>query len=620
MTDPTPTVTPPVVFDARPILLALPNLPGVYRMKNAQGAVIYVGKARDLKKRVSSYFVKEHASPRTSMMVAQIIGIDTTITASESEALILENNLIKSLSPRYNVLFRDDKSYPYIMISGRQFPQIRFYRGPHVKPHRYFGPFPSSWAVRDTINHLQKVFKLRTCDDSVFSHRSRPCLMHQIGRCSAPCVGLIDEASYANDINNATQFLDGKENDVVAEINRKMEAAAVDMQYEMAARYRDQVRVLQQILSKQFVETTSERDADVIAVVESSSTWCVNLAMVRGGRHLGDKPFFPANVYEADRWSILDAFIDQHYAERAAPTSVILEGEFDTTDWQETLSVKAGRQVRIVTRPQGEARQWMVMASKNGLYAIGQRLADRASQETKLRTLNDTLGLEGIERVECFDISHTMGEATVASCVVFDKGAMQASQYRHYNITGITPGDDYAAMRDVLTRRYKKIAAPPEDETTPRLRPDLILIDGGKGQLSVAEEVMSELGLADILLIGVAKGEDRKPGLETLIFGVHGVRPREQLHLPNDNAGFHLVQQIRDEAHRFAITGHRARRGKKRKTSTLEDVKGIGPKRRKALLQQFGGLQGVVSASVEDLANVEGISHELAETIYNELH
>lgn len=607
-------------FDPKPILTELPNLPGVYRMKNAAGDVIYVGKARDLKKRVSSYFVKDHVSPRTTMMVAQIAGIDTTITASESEALILENNLIKALSPRYNVLFRDDKSYPYIMVTGRAFPQIRFYRGAHTKPHRYFGPFPSSWAVRDTINHLQKVFKLRTCDDTVFSHRSRPCLMHQIGRCSAPCVGLIDEASYAADIQNATMFLDGKENDVLDEINQKMEAAAATQQYEIAARYRDQVRVLQRILSKQFVETTSERDADIIAVAESSSTWCVNLAMVRGGRHLGDKPFFPANVYEADRWSILDAFIDQHYAERAAPTSVILEGDFDTSEWQEALSAQAGRQVRVVTHPQGEARQWMLMATKNALYAIAQRLADRASQESKLRTLNDTLGLEGIERVECFDISHTMGEATVASCVVFDKGAMQSSQYRHFNITGITPGDDYAAMRDVLNRRYKKLASQTDDEAAPRLRPDLILIDGGKGQLSVAEEVMSELGLSDILLIGVAKGEERKVGMETLIFGVHGTRSREELNLPKDNAGFHLVQQIRDEAHRFAITGHRARRGKKRNTSTLEDVKGIGPKRRKALLQQFGGLQGVVSASVEDLLNVEGISRELAETIYNELH
>jgi excinuclease ABC subunit C len=613
----------PPMFDPKPILGELPNLPGVYRMKNAAGEVIYVGKARNLKKRVSSYFVKDHASPRTKLMVLQIAGIDTTITASESEALLLENNLIKSLSPRYNVLFRDDKSYPYIMLTGKAFPQIRFYRGPHVKPHRYFGPFPSSWAVRDTISHLQKVFRLRTCDDTVFAHRSRPCLQHQIGRCTAPCVGLISQADYRRDIENAALFLDGKENDVVAEINQKMEAAAEAMEYELAARFRDQVRVLQHILSKQFVETTSERDADIIAVAESSGTWCVNLAMVRGGRHLGDKPFFPANVHAPDHASMLEAFITQHYADQSPPASIIVDGDFNTGDWQETLSGLAGRQVRVVSRPIGEARQWMLMAAKNASYAIARRLADRASQDAKIRALNDALGSDGvppIERVECFDVSHTMGEATVASCVVFDQGAMQSSQYRIYNITGITPGDDYAAMRNALTRRYKKVAEQPEDETAPRPRPDLVLIDGGKGQLSVAEEVMTELGLGDILLIGVAKGEERKPGLETLIFGVHSARPREELHLEKDNLGFHLIQQIRDEAHRFAITGHRARRGKKRNTSRLEDVKGVGPKRRKALLQQFGGLQGVTSASVEDLSKVEGISRELAEVIYNELH
>jgi excinuclease ABC subunit C len=613
----------PPMFDPKPILGELPNLPGVYRMKNAAGEVIYVGKARNLKKRVSSYFVKDHASPRTKLMVLQIAGIDTTITASESEALLLENNLIKSLSPRYNVLFRDDKSYPYIMLTGKAFPQIRFYRGPHVKPHRYFGPFPSSWAVRDTISHLQKVFRLRTCDDTVFAHRSRPCLQHQIGRCTAPCVGLISQADYRRDIENAALFLDGKENDVVAEINQKMEAAAEAMEYELAARFRDQVRVLQHILSKQFVETTSERDADIIAVAESSGTWCVNLAMVRGGRHLGDKPFFPANVHAPDHASMLEAFITQHYADQSPPASIIVDGDFNTGDWQETLSGLAGRQVRVVSRPIGEARQWMLMAAKNASYAIARRLADRASQDAKIRALNDALGSDGvppIERVECFDVSHTMGEATVASCVVFDQGAMQSSQYRIYNITGITPGDDYAAMRNALTRRYKKVAEQPEDETAPRPRPDLVLIDGGKGQLSVAEEVMTELGLGDILLIGVAKGEERKPGLETLIFGIHSARPREELHLEKDNLGFHLIQQIRDEAHRFAITGHRARRGKKRNTSRLEDVKGVGPKRRKALLQQFGGLQGVTSASVEDLSKVEGISRELAEVIYNELH
>jgi excinuclease ABC subunit C len=619
-------------FDAKPLLAQLPPLPGVYRMKNAADEVIYVGKARDLKKRVSSYFVREHASPRTTLMVAQIASIETTVVNSESEALILENNLIKALSPRYNILFRDDKSYAYIMLTAREFPQIRFYRGGQTKPNRYFGPFPNSWAVRDTINHLQKVFKLRTCDDSVFAHRSRPCLQHQIGRCSAPCVGLISRDEYVKDILSATQFLEGRENDVVDEITRKMEAAANDMQYEIAARYRDQVRVLQHVLSKQFVETTSERDADIIAVAELSNIWCVNLAMVRGGRHLGDKAFFPTNVHAPDRASMLNAFIDQHYGDHAPPASVVVEGDFESAqyeDWQETLSTFANRRVRLVSRPNGEARQWVMMAVKNARYAIAQRLADRASQEAKARSLNEALGVEGIARIECFDISHTMGEATVASCVVYDTGAMQSGQYRTYNISGITPGDDYAAMREALTRRYKKLAERLESELAPDSgegaggdlkRPDLVLIDGGKGQLGVAEEVMSELGLADILLLGVAKGEERKPGLETLIFGVHSARPREELHLPTDNQGFHLVQQIRDEAHRFAITGHRARRGKARKSSRLEDVKGVGPKRRKALIQTFGGLQGVRDATVDDLARVEGISRELAEEIYNAFH
>ena len=603
-------------FDPKPILAQLPNLPGVYRMKNAAGEVIYVGKARDLKKRVTSYFVKQHASPRTTLMVSHIAAIETTITRSESEALLLENNLIKSLAPRYNVLFRDDKSYPYIMVTGHAFPQIRFYRGAHVKLNRYFGPFPSAWAVRETLNHLQKVFKLRTCDDSVYAHRSRPCLLHQIGRCSAPCVGLIDAMSYERDIRNAELFLQGKENEVLEQLNQKMDAASSALQFELAASFRDQIRTLQRVLTKQFVESSSERDVDVIAAIEIAGTWCVNLVMIRGGRHLGDKSLFPVNAADADLQIILDAFIDQHYSAQTPPAQLILDGKFEIDEWHETLTETAGRKVTIVTRPSGEGKVWMAMAAKNARFAIEQRVAERASQEKRLALMQDALDMEGLQRVECFDISHTQGEATVASCVVFDRGAMQPSQYRLYNITGITPGDDYAAMRDVLMRRYKKIAEQPENEAEPRPRPDLVLIDGGKGQLGIGEEVMNELGLGDIQLVGVAKGEDRKAGLETLIFG----NTRRELHLPKDNAGFHLIQQIRDEAHRFAITGHRARRAKKRNTSRLEDIAGVGPKRRKALLAQFGGLQGVISAGIDDLANVEGISREMAETIYNELH
>ena len=603
-------------FDPKPSLAQLPSLPGVYRMKNAAGEVIYVGKARDLKKRVSSYFVKQHASPRTTLMVSHIAAIETTVTRSESEALLLENNLIKSLAPRYNVLFRDDKSYPYIMVTSHAFPQIRFYRGAHVKPNRYFGPFPSAWAVRETLNHLQKVFKLRTCDDSVYAHRSRPCLLHQIGRCSAPCVGLIDAASYERDIGNAELFLQGKENEVLEQLNQKMEAASAAQQFELAAGFRDQIRTLQRVLTKQFVESSSERDVDVIAAIEIAGTWCVNLVMIRGGRHLGDKSLFPVNAADAGLQIVIGAFIDQHYSAQTPPAQLILDGKFDSDEWQETLTETAGRKVTIVTRPSGEGKVWMAMAAKNARFAIEQRVAERASQEKRLALMQEALDMEGLQRVECFDISHTQGEATVASCVVFDCGAMQPSQYRLYNITGITPGDDYAAMRDVLLRRYKKIAEQPENEAEPRLRPDLVLIDGGKGQLGIGEEVMNELGLSDIQLVGVAKGEERKPGLETLIFG----NTRRELHLPKDNAGFHLIQQIRDEAHRFAITGHRARRAKKRNTSRLEDIAGVGPKRRKALLAQFGGLQGVISAGIDDLANVEGISRDMAETIYNELH
>ncbi len=703
------------MFDPKPFLAQLPGLPGVYRMKNATGEVIYVGKARDLKKRVSSYFNKNHESPRTTLMVSHIADIETTVTRSESEALILEINLIKSFAPKYNVLFRDDKTYPYIMVTGREFPQIRFYRGTHVKPHRYFGPFPSVWAVRETINHLQRMFKLRTCDDTVFAHRSRPCLLHQIGRCSAPCVGLISKEDYVRDIKHTELFLAGKENEILAQLNSKMEAASAELNFEAAAVFRDQIRNLQTVLNKQFVESASDRDVDVIAVMEMSGVWCVNLVMIRGGRHLGDKSLFPSNVNQADLESILTAFIDQNYSSEKPPNRVVVDGTFDTEDWEVFLSEVAGRQVKVITRPQGEAKVWMSMAMKNAQFAIERKLTDKASQDKKLSMMRDALGLPDIERVECFDISHTMGEATVASCVVFDRGAMQSSEYRRFNITGITPGDDYAAMRDALTRRYKGLAAgedllvpgaggegeeeepaqaqagkkawdavrvrstlaaendvapatadtdtdtdtdtdadagagaiaaaagepakksakaktssltthtkvanpaaavipTPAKATAPR--PDLILIDGGKGQLAIAEAVMNDLGIRDIQLIGVAKGEGRKHGLETLIFG----GTRQELHLPMDNIGFHLIQQIRDEAHRFAITGHRARRAKKRNTSRLEDIAGIGPKRRKALLAQFGGMQGVAAASVEDLLKVEGISRELAETLYNELH
>jgi excinuclease ABC subunit C len=602
-----------LMFDPKPILTQLPSLPGVYRMKNAAGEVIYVGKARDLKKRVSSYFQKNPASPRTGLMVSQVTDIEITVTRSESEALLLENNLIKGLNPRYNVLFRDDKSYPYIMISGHEYAQIRFYRGNHVKPHKYFGPFPSAWAVRESIQHLQKVFRLRTCDDSVFSHRSRPCLLHQIGRCSAPCVGLIDKSSYERDVRHAELFLQGKENEVLEDLSRKMDAASGELDFESAATYRDQIRSLQRVLSRQFVESGSQRDVDVICAVEKSGIWCVNLVMIRGGRHLGDKSFFPQNARGADHDVIVDAFIEQHYASQTPPSRIVVETAGDAREWEASLTQTARRPVKVVTRPAAEARGWLSMAQKNATLAVEQRLSTQFSQEERLIALNEALGLAGVARIECFDISHTMGEATVASCVVFDRGAMQSSEYRRFNIFGITPGDDYAAMRDAIARRYRKLA---EQENAEAKRPDLILIDGGKGQLSAAESAMGELGLSDITLIGVAKGEERKPGLEQLVFS--GVE--KTLKLPSDHAGLHLIQQIRDEAHRFAITGHRNRRAKARNKSTLEDIPEVGPKRRQSLLKHFGGLHGVLAAGVEDLAKVEGISRKLAETIYNELH
>jgi excinuclease ABC subunit C len=618
----------PKPFDAKPILAQLPNLPGVYRMKNAAGEVIYVGKARDLKKRVSSYFQKTHASPRTDLMVSHVADIETTVTRSESEALLLEINLIKSHAPRYNVLFRDDKSYPYIMITGQQFPQIRFYRGTHVKPHRYFGPFPSAWAVRDTIGHLQKVFKLRTCDDTVYAHRSRPCLLHQIGRCSAPCVGLVGESEYSRDVRNAELFLAGKENEVIDDLSTKMEAAAADLQFERAAALRDQIRALQKVLTKTFVESGNQRDADVIALNQEKNVWCVNLVMIRGGRHLGDRSLFPTNTQGVDEATVLSAFIEQHYGQQRPPSRIVLDIALEVEEWETTFSESAGYPVKFITRPQGETRGWMMMAEKNAAIALQQRLASQASQEERLAALQEALGLSGVARIECFDISHTMGEATVASCVVYDQGKMQSGEYRRFNITGIQPGDDYAAMKDALTRRYRKLAdqgvqfegvtenAEPVSEKAEAKRPDLILIDGGKGQLGVAQQVMDELGLSDIQLIGVAKGEERKPGLETLVF------PREnrEINLRPDHPGLHLIQEVRDEAHRFAITGHRARRAKTRNTSRLEDVQSIGPKRRQSLLKHFGGMQGVMSASVEDLAKVEGISRKLAETLYNELH
>ena len=599
------------MFDPKPILKNLPNLPGVYRMINVQDEVIYVGKAKELKKRVSSYFVKNLPSPRTRMMVSNIVRIETTVTHSEAEALLLENNLIKSLMPRYNVLFRDDKSYPYIALSGDPFPRMAFHRGTQRKGCEYFGPFPNSVAVRESIQLLQKVFRLRTCENTVFANRTRPCLLYQIERCTAPCVDYIAPDDYQRDVSHASMFLQGREQQVMDELSQKMTEAAADQDYEMAAVHRDRMQSLRQVQARQFVSDFRVSDADVIACAGQGGQHCVNLVMIRGGRHLGDKSFFPRNADGCDLATTLQAFLQQHYLAQAVPPLIIVGEKIETRELEQVLTGQAGRRIRINSNPTGDKRVWMKMAQTNAELALGQRAAQQANQQGRLIALREALDLaESTERIECFDISHTMGEATVASCVVFDKGALQNSEYRRYNITGITPGDDYAAMRDALTRRYKKVAAG-EGKL-----PDLVFIDGGKGQLGIAVEVMREVGLPDILLLGIAKGEQRKPGLEQLFFPDREV----PVSLNKDNPGLHLLQQIRDEAHRFAITGHRGRRAKARLHSSLEDIGGIGAKRRQKLLTRFGGLDGVRNASVGELAQVEGISPSLAEKIYQELH
>ena len=599
------------MFDPKSFLAGLPHLPGVYRMFNAGGEVIYVGKARDLKKRVSSYFQKTALAPRTGLMVSQIAQIETTVTRTEGEALLLENNLIKALAPRYNVLFRDDKSYPYIMLSGHRYPRLGYFRGTPDKKNRYFGPFPNAGAVRESMQLLQKVFRLRTCEDSVFNNRTRPCLLYQIKRCTAPCVGLIGDEGYSQDVKEAGLFLEGKEQQVLERLEAAMQAAAEAQRYEEAAVLRDQVMALRQIQEKQFVSGESGLDADVVACVVEEGVVCVNLVMIRGGRHLGDKSFFPKNADGIDAVTALEAFLAQHYIGCSVPPLIIVSEKLDDAMLAALLTEQAKRKVQIGANPIGERRVWLRMALENARIAITQRLSQQSTQEARLQALIQALDLpEGTKRIECFDISHTMGEATVASCVVYDNYAMQNGEYRRYNITGITPGDDYAAMRDALTRRYRRIAA------GEGYMPDLILIDGGKGQLSVAEEVMAEVGLSDVRLIGVAKGVERKAGLEQLIFP----GGEKALQLPADHIGLHLIQQIRDEAHRFAITGHRARRGKARLHSSLEDIGGVGAKRRQKLLARFGGLKGVQAASIDELAQVEGISQTLAEKIYQGLH
>jgi len=613
---------------------ALPALPGVYRYFDAQGEVLYVGKARDLKKRVSNYFQKNHGGSRIGHMISRIARMETTVVRSEAEALLLENNLIKTLNPRFNILFRDDKSYPYLKITSHAFPRLSYYRGAVDRKHHYFGPYPNAWAVKESIQLLQKVFMLRTCEDSFFKHRTRPCLLYQIKRCSGPCVDLISGDDYQRHVMQAEQFLLGEQASVLESLQKQMMDYAERMQYEQAGEIRDQIGALSKVLHQQSVDTGIDKDVDVLAVKVQGGRACVNLAMVRGGRHLGDRAHFPVHVQDhvvaeddsasssddlaqATEVRVLEAFLAQHYLGGIVPSLLVLSHPVDPA-LVEALGDNAGHKIHTQIQPREARRAWLDMAITGADLALARLLSEEGSQQSRTRALVEALDLafepgEDADplarlRIECFDISHTAGEATQASCVVYEQHRMQSSQYRRYNIKDITGGDDYAAMKQVLERRYG--GAKPEHI------PGVVLIDGGKGQVAMAKEVFETLGLDLSIIVGVEKGEGRKVGLEELVFA----DGRPKLQLAPTSAALMLVAQIRDEAHRFAITGMRAKRASVRTGgSRLEDIPGVGPKRRAKLLQRFGGVRGVASASVEELVTVDGISRELAEEIYRAL-
>lgn len=602
-------------FDYKPFLKSLPSRPGVYRMYDDKDEILYVGKAKNLKNRVSSYFRSNALEGKTMALVAKIARMEYTITTSETEALLLEQSLIKAHKPPYNIDFKDDKSYPYIYLSSEdKYPRLAFHRGAQKRAGRYFGPFPSAYSVRDSLNILQKVFRVRQCEDTFFKNRSRPCLQYQIKRCSGPCCGLVTDEEYADDVRHAVMFLEGRSRAVLEDYANKMEAAAKALEYERAAKYRDQIAHLQRIQEQQYV-MSGDGDIDVVGVVANPGGICILVMMVRGGRLLGNKTYFPRIRIEESESEILAAFIPRFYLTgaggREIPREIIASARLeDKQVIAAALSERSGRRVVISDNVRGHRQRWVQLAVTNAQQSLGAHLASRNNIYQRFEALQEALGLsETPERLECFDISHSAGEATVASCVVFDQNGPRKSDYRRFNIEGIIPGDDYAAMSQALSRRYTRIK-----KGEGRL-PDILFIDGGKGQLRQAEEIFEELQIGGVTLVGVAKGPSRKAGLEALF-----VSGGDELNLPPDSPALHLIQHIRDESHRFAITAHRNRRGKKRKESLLEGIDGVGPKRRRSLLRHFGGAGRVQAASVEELAKVEGISATLAEQIYATLH
>lgn len=600
-------------FDASSFLKQLTNRPGVYRMIGPKAKIIYVGKARNLKKRVSSYFHKQHADAKTAAMIAQVVDVEVTVTNTEAEALLLEYNLIKRHRPRFNVTLRDDKSYPWVYVATEHpFPRLQFYRGARRKKGRYFGPYPNAGAVRRTLNELQKLFLLRNCRDSYFRNRSRPCLQHQIKRCTAPCVGLIAEADYAADVDAAVLFLEGKNRDVIDAMVGRMERAAGRQEYEQAARFRDMIAKLKRIEAEQLVSRHAGRDIDVVGIASDGRLHCATLLFIRNGTVQGSRHHFPSIAASADVPTLLSGFLSQYYLGRDAPGEIIVPADFDDRELlARSLAEKVGRGVRIRFRVRGDRSRWLALATQNAEQGLRIRAASNATIKRQFRELGAALDLDAPpERLECFDVSHTSGEAAVASCVVFNQAGPLKSDYRRFNVKPDAAGDDYAALREALERRYARI----QKGEVPV--PDVLFIDGGRGQLGKAREVLAELDLDWIQVVGVAKGTTRKPGMEQLFLAGKST----PLILPPDSPALHLIQQIRDEAHRFAITGHRQRRSKARRTSRLEEIPGLGPKRRRELLRQFGGLKGVSEAGIDDLAKVHGISRSLAERIYNDLH